>query len=266
MQALVQAPQPLPVEPAFVTLHHTDPSLGDQLGALRGCGLAVHCKEAPEGSAGSLAQLTDASVDDVLHRLALAPAADVGRGDWRAQALSDVIQHDHAVAAACAARAAAGKTLPDLDASLLYPATHPAVACNCRRLDPRVRTDPQECTHPSHFLARGMANALRQRMEALRIPRSRRGDDKKKHLIPVAEAVQHLSNHWQQPARSRQHWDAVATANKRRAGSKGGSSTSTAKQRTWFTSERARQAGSYRDPAPPSPAPPARTNFFGFWA
>jgi len=55
MQELVQAPEPLHVEPAFVTLHHTDPSLGDQLGVLNLHGFALRCKVVQVGFEGGLA-------------------------------------------------------------------------------------------------------------------------------------------------------------------------------------------------------------------
>ena len=236
MQELVQAPQPLSVAPAFVTLHHADPSLGNQLGVLNSHGFTVRYKVAQVGLVGGLTidRLTHTSIESILRRINVVPKVDKHRTDWRQQALSDAIQHDRAVAAVCSERAAANKPLPDPTSELLYPATHPAVACNCHRFDPSLRTDPQKCSSPSHFLARGKTGQLHAKLKALGIPVNRRGPDGKMQVICVAESVQHLSNHWQQPARSHQYWKAVTTANKRRAGSKGGSSMSPAKQRTWF--------------------------------
>ena len=165
-------PNPLQVEPAFVTLHHADPALRDQLGHAQEYAW-VYYKDA-HGAEEGLGRLTDASIDDLLRRINVVPQADKSRADWRVQALSDAIQHDRAVAAACSARAAAGKALPEYGAKLLYPPTHPAIACNCHRFDPALRTDPQHCHHPSHFLARGKAGELRELLKMLGIPTSNR--------------------------------------------------------------------------------------------
>ena len=100
-----------------------------------------------------------------------------------------------------------------------------------------MRTDPQQCHHPSHFLARGKAGELWELLNMLGIPVRRREAGERKtdpltgrvtgkkntaHRIAVPESVQHLCNHWQQPTRSNHHWQAVAASNKRRARKNGG--------------------------------------------
>ena len=119
------------------------------------------------------------------------------------QAMSDRMQRTAAATVARRGRLAAfvaGKTAND---EPLLHHDHPALQCDC----PAAHAPCNGCEHPSHFSAHGTARDLAVLLRAAGVPTRRRAATR---MMPLAERLQHLSNHQQDPTRSTAYWLAVS--------------------------------------------------------